>query len=95
MGILLAKAKQTNEAISHYQRALAINPQYTEAMGTLGLLLAETGRTAEAIVHYREALASARAAGDEPRARMMAQRLMSLQKTAKSSEVTPETNGRR
>ena len=95
LGILLAKAKQTDEAISHYQRALAITPQYTEAHGNLGLLLAETGRTAEAIVHYRAALASARAAGDEPRARMMAQRLMSLQETAKSFEVTPQTNGRR
>ena len=95
LGILLAKAKQTDEAISHYQRALALDPRYTEAHSNLGLLLAEAGRTAEAIAHYNEALASARAAGDQARAKMMAQRLMSLRENMKSSEIARDADGRR
>jgi Tfp pilus assembly protein PilF len=44
------------EAISHYEHALRINPDYAEAHYNLGIALAQTGKIEEAIAHYEQAL---------------------------------------
>ena len=45
-----------DEAITHYQEALQIAPDYAEAHNNLGTALFQNGRVDEAITHYREAL---------------------------------------
>jgi protein O-GlcNAc transferase len=45
------------EAISHYQRALVIDPNYAEAYGGLGNTYRALGRFDEALAHYDKALA--------------------------------------
>ena len=47
---------RTDEAISYYDRALKIKPDYAEAHLNLGVALAGCGRIDEAIAHYRKAL---------------------------------------
>jgi tetratricopeptide (TPR) repeat protein len=56
LGLDLAGAGRTAEAIEHYQEALKIDPNYSSAHNNLGVILDETGRTEEAIKHYRDAL---------------------------------------
>ena len=53
----LAGLGRIDEAITHYQRALAINPDYPEAHINLGIALAGRGRIDEAMAHYQKALA--------------------------------------
>ncbi len=45
-----------DEAITHYQQALQINPDYAQAHYNLGNILLEKGRVDEAITHYQHAL---------------------------------------
>jgi tetratricopeptide (TPR) repeat protein len=45
-----------DEAISHYQKALEIKPDYAEAHNNLGLAFFQKGQMAEAITHYQKAL---------------------------------------
>jgi spermidine synthase len=54
--LALAGSGQVEEAIAHYQKALEIKPDFTEAHNNLGNALAGSGRFAEAIAHYRKAL---------------------------------------
>jgi tetratricopeptide (TPR) repeat protein len=44
------------EAIPHFQRALAIKPDYAEAHYNLGNALLQQGHVEEAIAHYQKAL---------------------------------------
>jgi predicted O-linked N-acetylglucosamine transferase (SPINDLY family) len=44
------------DAVAHYDRALALNPEYVEAHVNLGNALKEEGKLDEAAVHYRRAL---------------------------------------
>ena len=44
------------EAISYYQQALDINPNYGNAHYNFGNMLLQAGRTDEAIAHYQKAL---------------------------------------
>lgn len=59
MGVLLAEAGRTAEALARYRQALALNPDHHLTHNNLGLLLVQTGHTAEGIAHYRRALAIA------------------------------------
>jgi Flp pilus assembly protein TadD len=52
----LAKCERTDEAIGHFQKALAIKPDLAEADYYLGTILAGCGRIDEAIAHYQTAL---------------------------------------
>src|SRR5271166_5964004 len=56
LGIALADAGRTSEAIAQYEDALRLKPDYAEAHNNLGNALANTGRTSEAIAQYEAAL---------------------------------------
>jgi predicted O-linked N-acetylglucosamine transferase (SPINDLY family) len=45
------------EAVTHYQRALALRPEYVEVHVSLGNVLKAQGKLPEAIAHYQQALA--------------------------------------
>jgi protein O-mannosyl-transferase len=52
--------KRPEEAIVHFEKALEINPGFTEAHQNLGdLLYYERGKPTEALVHWREVLRAA------------------------------------
>jgi protein O-mannosyl-transferase len=56
LGLLLANAGRTDEAIAHYRKALELNQNYAESHNNLGLLLSNMGRTDEAMIHFLKAL---------------------------------------
>lgn len=56
VGSGLFEAGRVDEAIVHYQKALAILPRYELAYYHLGCALAEKGQADEAVAHYRKAL---------------------------------------
>jgi tetratricopeptide (TPR) repeat protein len=56
MANILYRQNRVQEAIEHSQRAVAIAPEYPEALNGLGVGLARQGRAAEAIEDYRRAL---------------------------------------
>lgn len=53
---LLEIPGRTTDAISEYQSALRIYPNYADAHNNLGAILLQSGRTAEAIVEYQTAV---------------------------------------
>jgi len=55
-GNVLFQKGKVDEAITHYQEALQIKPDYTEARYDLGNALLQRGRVDEAIAQYQEAL---------------------------------------
>ncbi len=56
LGILMADAGRTDEAVTCYRKALEINPGFAKAYGNLGNVLARTGSPDSAIVQYGKAL---------------------------------------
>jgi len=58
LGTLLAKTGETARARTAYERALALQPDLSEANNDLGALLAQGGDLNGAIDHFRAALAS-------------------------------------
>lgn len=56
LGAALAKNRRVDEAIPHYQRALAFNPGSSEAHYNLGMALQQKGLAEEAIVHYQKTI---------------------------------------
>jgi tetratricopeptide (TPR) repeat protein len=56
MGNVFLKKEDWDKAISHYQSALQIKPDYVEARGNLGLALFKEGKTDEAITQFQIAL---------------------------------------
>jgi len=56
LGLALADQGKLTGAIQQYERALQLNPDYSEAENNLGLALATRGKLAEAIQHYERAL---------------------------------------
>lgn len=57
MGDLRVYEKRDAEALLHYQRGVALAPDYAEGHNNLGVLLAGRGEYAKAIPHYLRALA--------------------------------------
>src|ERR1043166_159949 len=47
---------QRTDAMTHWERALALNPDFAQAHMNLGNALREDGRTADAVTHLRRAL---------------------------------------
>ena len=56
LGVALAGCRQTDEAFSHFQSALEIDPNCIDAHNNLGVVLARSGQLDEAIVHFRKAI---------------------------------------
>jgi tetratricopeptide (TPR) repeat protein len=57
VGTALQQAGRVEEAIVHYQRALALDPNYSAALNNLGTALRASDRVDEAIAAYGNALA--------------------------------------
>lgn len=75
LGVVLAAAGRTDEAIAQYRAALAINPEDAKARNNLGLALAARGRTDEAVAQYRMALNLALRQGKQSLAEDLRRRL--------------------
>ena len=56
LGIALLQIGKIQEAITHFEQALRIKPDYAEAHYNLGFALAQLGRTQEAIAQYQQVL---------------------------------------
>ena len=56
LGVQLAAAGQSDQALTHYRRALVLNPDYREAHNNLGMLLVARGEVASALGHYRRVI---------------------------------------
>jgi len=56
-GACYASLGQLDDAISCYENALAIKPDYSEAKNNLGITLHEQGKIDEAIINYKDVLA--------------------------------------
>lgn len=56
LGVALATQGKTEEAITHYRKAIAILPTFVDAHYNLAVDLARLGRTDEAIASYRKTL---------------------------------------
>ncbi len=56
LGVFCLQEGKTEEAVSHFQRAISAWPGYKEAHNNLGVALGREGKFGEAIQHYREAL---------------------------------------
>jgi len=57
LGIVLSEQGKTDQAIDHYQRAIALRPDHAKAHYNLGRLLADQGQFDDAIAHYKKAVA--------------------------------------
>ena len=57
LGTVLDRANRPDEARSHYEQAMTINPFHVRAMNNLGALLDRRGQTRPAIALYERALA--------------------------------------
>src|SRR5439155_438364 len=56
LGIVLTDQGDIDQAIDHYQHAVALRPAYAEAHYNLASALLRNGRTDEAIIHYQKLL---------------------------------------
>jgi tetratricopeptide (TPR) repeat protein len=56
IGVDLAKSRQPETAIPHFEEALRLKPDYVDAHNNLGVVLAGAGRVEEAISHFEAAL---------------------------------------
>jgi len=56
LGVILGQAGRFEDAISHYEQALRIKPDYAQAHYNLGVALFHLGRTQEAVGHWERAL---------------------------------------
>ena len=56
LGLALSDIGKVEEAIGHYQKALALKPDDVKAHNNLGIALKNAGKVEEAIGHYRRAL---------------------------------------
>jgi tetratricopeptide (TPR) repeat protein len=54
IGVSLQALDRDEEAIPHYQRAIAINPDYAEAHNALGNVLTKCKHPEEALLHYEK-----------------------------------------
>ncbi|MGA2508464.1 MAG: tetratricopeptide repeat protein [Chitinispirillaceae bacterium] len=92
LGAMLAKMGRTDEAIAHYQKALEINPEEIGALTNLAFALWQKGQLTDAGSVLQKALASAKSAGDEARAKTIAQFLTKLDTVINSSQVNSKTH---
>ena len=87
LGNALLQAGRIEEAVIHYRKALRINPNNISAHVNLASALAQGGQVTNAIPLLEKALELAMAAGDEARAKTIAQILANLNEASRSSPV--------
>jgi tetratricopeptide (TPR) repeat protein len=92
LGIQLAQIGRTDEAIAHYRQALEINPDAIDALLNLSIAFVQKGQLTNAVSVLQKALASTQSAGDEARAKKIAQMLSKLYETINSSQVNSKTH---
>jgi len=56
LGVELASQGKFDQALSHYNRALQLNPKYSKTYSNLGIALKSMGRLDDAITNYRRAI---------------------------------------
>ncbi|MHC4992980.1 MAG: tetratricopeptide repeat protein, partial [Planctomycetota bacterium] len=56
LGMIRRTQGRLDDAMHHFQRAVAINDEHAEAQNNLGGILGLQGRTEEAITHFRRAI---------------------------------------
>ena len=56
LGVILEEQNKPDEAISHYNRSLQLNPQYPKTYNNLGVALKAMGRLDDAVTYYRKAV---------------------------------------
>src|SRR5262249_37013778 len=56
LALALSNAGRGAESIPHFERALAIAPEFADIHNNLGLELMRVGRNAEAVAHFRRAI---------------------------------------
>jgi predicted O-linked N-acetylglucosamine transferase (SPINDLY family) len=57
LGNALIAQGRTDQAVAHYERALALKPDYAEAHNNLGMALGMQGKIGQAVTHLRQAIA--------------------------------------
>lgn len=57
LGIVAGNQGKRAESLAHFERAVQLNPLFSEAQNNLGAALATEGKTEEASVHYEKAVA--------------------------------------
>lgn len=55
-GLVLMRVGRVPEAVTHFEKAVGVSPDFAEAYNVLGAALAQEGRLKEAIENYRKAL---------------------------------------
>ncbi|MSQ58847.1 MAG: tetratricopeptide repeat protein [Betaproteobacteria bacterium] len=65
------KLEQPSQAVSHLQRAVALDPGYSAAWKLLGRALTDCGRKEEALSAYEQGIGVAQAKGDKQAAKEM------------------------
>jgi tetratricopeptide (TPR) repeat protein len=91
LGALLAETGRIDEAVAHYRKALEINPDDIGILENLVFTLVQKGQRTDANSVLENALASAKSAGDEARAEMIAQILAELHKDINPSQACSKT----
>jgi tetratricopeptide (TPR) repeat protein len=94
LGALLAKIGRTDEAIAHYRTALEISPDTIDPLQNLAFAFMQKGQLTDATPVLTRALALAMSAGDEARAKTIAQILTKLNKAINSSQVNSKAHAR-
>ena len=92
LGILLAQLGRSDEAITNFRKALEINPDEIRTLKNLAFALLQKGQWTDATSVLQNALESAKSAGDEVRATMIAQTLSELDETINSSRANSKTH---
>ena len=58
LGLVHAELREDNVAEGHFQRSIALSPNYSEAHNNYALFLCQRGRVEEGLKHYESALAN-------------------------------------
>jgi tetratricopeptide (TPR) repeat protein len=95
LGLLLADMGRTDEAIAHYRKALEINPDAIAPLQNLAFAFVQKGQWTDATSVVRKALASAKSAGNEARAKTIAQILSKIYEAINSSKLNSKQHTQR